>query len=128
MSWALLPLFTSRSWTRVAEQRRQLLHKRHHVTGVGDVRPRRGAGGELPAAVLRGRPQTVEDKVADAKRAPQRNQGQIPVRMRAGRFVGNNRTQRMTNQHSSAGADHAIHTRLDLLPHRVIVSGRHAPA
>ena len=105
----------------VAEQRRQPLHQRNHITGIGDVRPRRRASREMPAAVLRRWPETVEDKVTDAKRAPQGDQGQIPVRMRAGRFVGNNRTQRMANQHSGVGADHAIHTCLDLCPHRVIV-------
>ena len=68
-------------------------------------------------AVVGGRPKALENQVTDAERAPQRNQRQIPVRMRAVRFVGNNRTERMANEHSGAGPDDALHTRLDLRPH-----------
>lgn len=100
----------------VAEQRRQSLHQGDHITGVGDVRPPRGTGRELTVAVLWWRQETVEDKVADSEWAPKRYQGQIPFRMRAGCLISNNRTERMTHQHCGAGADHSIHTRLDLLP------------
>ena len=70
----------------LAEQRRQSLFERDHVAGVCDVRPGRRAFRELPAAVPGGWPETLEDKIVDAERAPQSDEAYIPVGMGAGRF------------------------------------------